>query len=190
MMHIWCKGNLGVPLIPKVAGNSIGRVLDDAGWEPYADTKLSLKEMKFYSVIREPVSRWISAVATYYTLALDLPAATPDQRWHKEAILNPRLTEWYVMKPTHENDGHTIPQCDFLDLLPNVQLFRMENIMDMWEALGIDTPNVHANLYTEWPNPDRAEVYDYLKKVMFRTPHYQQVIRDRYARDGELYLLA
>ena len=186
-MKVWCKDGKAVPLIPKVATSTLSRVLADAGWEKYGHDVVAA-DHEFYSLIRHPIDRWISGVATYYTMALDLPSATPDMHWHKKALMDEQLVRWYVMKPTH--DAHTREQHLSLGLLPGVKLFRLEDIRVFWETLGVDTWPVHLNPIIDHVRTGRVNVVNHLRAVIARTPEYHYILEDRYARDLELYTKA
>ena len=176
------KDRQAVGIIPKVAGTTIGRVLTiERDWVINRYDEIGAKDV--YGLVRHPLGRWVSGIATYYTIALDLPAATADHFWHAEALKDPELVAWYIKKPFHDN--HTFPQVEFWKDSPGARLFKMENIGAMWKAMGIDAGGTHANHYEN--HPHRVPVQNVLRGIIEMSRRYQDMILSRYAADLTLY---
>lgn len=108
--------------VPKVASQTVGRVLQsENGWRGLNAWEIK-KSWDFIGLIRHPVERWLSGMAQFLQGELiDIDKA--------------------VANPIH--DAHTEPQAwHFAKFKP--KLFKFEEMGTMWGWLGITT-DVHMN---------------------------------------------
>lgn len=171
--------------IPKNASTFMSMVLHQNNWY-YAN----LSEFKGKTVIcllRDPLERWISGMATYsglYLLGKNYNSS------HFIADYN-NLTEKLIFDNIVFDD-HTVPQSDFINCVPNdkdIVYFSMKAnsiIKVISDYLGYSLtydPSITNQNSTD-SNHDTKQITDFLKSQM--TQEHENKIRIKYKQDYQL----
>ncbi len=188
-------------LIPKVATSTTSAILqndlnwgtspdvahlNDPAWIKEAYPHLEpCDDWSFSSLVRHPLDRWVSGMAQKYAGAACGRDLSDENKLRVEALYDDERLGWYVRHPVH--DEHTERQSDHLsEVIPEVVLFKMENIDELWVHLGIEPKEVHLHRTSGY----QEEVAVHLRESIYRVPEYAEALSKFYRRDLVLYKIA
>lgn len=156
-------------MIPKNASSTIVDALKILGWTCRYEPP---KEGIFFSVVRDPVQRWISGVVQTFHQINDV-----QRKLLKD--IGPFIDDpWY--------DQHQSPQAWYFRDIENPRLYKIEHIPVMLEwlsGLGISPELIDKNVSQRLRT--RRILYERIIEQM--TPEYEAKLREFYKEDQDLY---
>lgn len=127
----------------------------------------------FFSVIRDPVERWISGITQSFRHRKDIA-----ERLMRD--IGP-----FIEDPCF--DLHQWPQAWFLRNIGNPVIYKIENLDSLmgWvcSEIGVDFPEI-TNINVASEDPEKTKLSEAIRRQM---PEYEAVLRAYYSDDAELY---
>jgi len=180
----YCDGKIAVVLIQKCATQSIKAVLE----KDFERKKLEVWDgVEYAAMIRNPVERWISGIATHFANRINNGISTFEL---VEEFLNDKDGVDYLFK-TVSFEEHTKPQHLFIEQVKDrVNLFPLdysEKFYDWIRSNGYDVCNAHIHNTLHFDkNSYHYKIFEKIKSLM--TSENTDKINKFFKTDMELYL--
>ena len=170
--------------IPKAASSTTSAVLQHhLGWDE-TNSLMADDGWNFYALIRHPIDRWVSGMAQRFAGAISEKDITKKMRVHLDAIHDDERLWDYVEKGEH--DVHTQRQSAIISGAPDPALFKLESMDAMWEAMGVDLPEMDSD-HIHKTNGYQKDVMNHLSEALERVPAYREYLLKFYEDDLKLY---
>ncbi len=169
--------------VPKNGSSTMKLLLQD--WQP-VDYHAAPDSAEFLVLLRDPTKRWISAVSEFLAGAYGIPgAATQTQSSIDDLLRNPVIKNW-IFHSVYL-DGHSLPQCYYLQGLPwhKIKFFNYDHdgIQALAARLNIDSPIGHLN---KGDSLLKKHVVNWINKQLASDSNLQKTIDIHYWCDHQL----
>jgi hypothetical protein len=178
------KDKIAFALIPKNASMSMSRALTlDSKWDTISNETGVLKgDWTYYTLIRNPIDRWVSAICQIYFGYESLDSAE-DKYLSKVNKLMDTTTYLEKFIKNGDDDPHTKKQSWYLRNLPNKKLFKLENLNCLQKELNLlcKIKKINAAI------GHRALVKKRMFEILDIKPKYLDRLKELYSKDIILY---
>tara|TARA_R110000824_G_scaffold93535_6_gene226162 strand:- start:1151 stop:1777 length:627 start_codon:yes stop_codon:yes gene_type:complete len=184
------EGKNAFIIIPKVASSTLDTAFRHyLGWKNIVPAQRK-PDWTWWGLVRHPVDRWVSGICQKYApWTSQLDDASEEHMEYVNRLLHPNDIEWFVDYGWH--DEHTQPQSWHYANAPhdNRKLYKLENMQDMWDDLGIKFPNPpdQQRLNAAEDRGDFGEACRRVWQILLVDPRLIRKLKDKYADDMELY---